>query len=327
MISRLISGWRRFWFEAEGSPGALELIRIGVAIGVILVHGFLGADLWRLYGPEGWVPVASVTGEYGVWALWSPLNHITAPWQLHVFLGGLMAASVALLVGWRTAWVKWLVWAGHLSLVHRNPIIGYGVDSILSSLLWVLCFAPAGRSLSLDARRWARQGRAVAYPAWGHACLRLIQIQMALSFFFAGVSKLQGDSWWQGSAVWTALTNHEYGNIPIGWLADQFWIVNLFTYAAVILEVGYIFMVWGRPRLLVVASAVALHLGIGVMMGLYAFSLVMAVGHLAFLRSHEIEAALSWMRRRFRRRLNVQPVEGVGRLQARSVQHAGREMR
>src|SRR2546422_7556506 len=50
---------------------------------------------------------------------------------------------------------------------------------------------------------------------------------------------------------------------------------------------SYPFLIWGRrTRPFLLVAAMLLHLGIAVMMGLYLFSFVMAVGHLAFLR-HE----------------------------------------
>jgi predicted DCC family thiol-disulfide oxidoreductase YuxK len=202
---------------------------------------------------------------------------------------------VALLLGWRTRWVKWLVLIGHVSLLARNPHIYYGVDGILASLLLILCVSPAGASLSLDSVRRQRQARranlaevpAAVSSRWGFACLRLLQIQMAVFYFYAGVEKIQGSSWWHGSALWIALNNHEYANIPIGWMAEHVWTVNVLSYYTILLELAYPFLIWGRatrPYLLVMA--ILLHLGIAVMMGLYVFSFVMIVGHLAFLR-HE----------------------------------------
>ena len=119
----------------------------------------------------------------------------------------------------------------------------------------------------LDARA-APERSARASP-----CLRLIQIQMALFFFFAGATKLQGQRWWHGYALWIALTSYEYSNIPLGWLAHQFWIVNMLTYSAIVLELGYRVLIWGqRMRPCLLSAAILLHAGIAAMMGLYAFS-------------------------------------------------------
>ena len=145
--------------------------------------------------------------------------------------------------------------AGGSSVVrHRNPVAQYGVDSILASTLFLLCLVPLGDALSLDARRrpvgdadklGIRERRR---RAWGFACLRLIQFQVAVMFFFTGVEKVRGDAWWHGYAVWMALTNQEFSNVPIGWLASHFWIVNLLTQMTMFFEVAYPFLIWGRAH-------------------------------------------------------------------------------
>jgi predicted DCC family thiol-disulfide oxidoreductase YuxK len=188
--------------------------------------------------------------------------------------------------------VKWVVWLAHLSYAQRNPAITYGVDSILSSLLLILCIAPIGHNLSLDRvreiRRTKKQNLDTVPPrfisAWGYACMRLIQIQMAVLYFFSAIDKLQGKMWWSGDALWVAINNFEFNNIPTDWLAEHYWLVNIMTYATLITEMGYFFLIWdkrSRPYFLV--GAYLLHIGIAVFMGLYFFASVMIAGHSIFL--------------------------------------------
>ncbi len=297
-----LARWKRVWFRAETTM-PLEVVRIGVALGALILYGSVWSELPALYGNEGWVSREALNP----WAdnPWtqSLLYYFTAPGFLQALYLVLLVSAVALLLGWRTRWVKWLVLIAHVSLLACNPHIYYGVDGILASLLLILCLAPIGQSLSLDSVRRQRHARRLDLATlpvaktsmWGFACLRLIQIQMAAFYFYAGVEKVQGDSWWHGSALWIALNNQEYANIPIGWMAEHVWMVNLLSYYTILLELAYPFLIWGRstrPYLLVMA--ILLHVGIAVMMGLYVFSLVMIAGHLAFLR-HEWLA--EWGRR------------------------------
>ena len=116
--------------------------------------------------------------------------------------------------------VKWIVLVGQISYDYRNPTLTYGVDWILASLLFILCVAPVGRALSLDRVRAVRaakvgdlEARLPPYSsAWAGACTRLMQIQMAVLFFYSAISKLGGDVWWSGDAVWTVFTTDEYYN-------------------------------------------------------------------------------------------------------------------
>ena len=47
----------------------------------------------------------------------------------------LLGLPVAFTLGWRTNWVKWVVFACQISYDYRNPLLSYGVDKILAALL------------------------------------------------------------------------------------------------------------------------------------------------------------------------------------------------
>lgn len=300
-IQDLWDAWLQFWFTPR-STRLLDVIRIG--LGLVLLTIYLGpaGDFFVLWGDDGWVSIAAArdfaASEWGA----SLLFYLSErEWQT-AFFAIFLAACLAFTLGWRTRWVKWLVLVGHLSLLYRDPAIAYGLDDILACLLWVLCIAPLGRHLSLDCMRRRRLAKDDAPPsAWGNACLRLIQWQMAVVFFTAGAAKLQGESWLHGYALWDALVNDKYTNIPLTLtvLADQFWLVNLLTYATIVLQLAYPFLIWGKYRKWLLAEAITIHLGIAVFMGLYSFSTAMIFGHLAFTRECWLDALAQKWRERF----------------------------
>ncbi len=286
---QIAAAWRGFWFrDADTVP--LERIRIGLGLALLLSYGGLSAELFTLYGDEGWLGREFAASYFA--NNWAPsvFRLFDQPWQWVAFHGLFLAACAALALGWRTSVAKWIVLVGHLSYAHRNVAITYGVDSMAASLLVILCLAPIGGALSLDHRRRVRRAEArgadcpPVLSAWGHACLRLLQIQMAIAFLFAGLTKIRGDLWWHGDALWVAMMNYEYANVPAGWLAEWYVLVNLFTYGTLAVEIAYPFLIWNRrlgPWML--AAAIALHVGIAGMMGLVFFSAVMILGHCAFL--------------------------------------------
>lgn len=283
----LVRWWRDAWFREEPTA-PLEVLRVGVGIALLAGYGLPWRDVAELYGPHGWVsPELARLWTNGSWK-WSVLFHVTSEWQLAVFHAVFMLGCAAFTLGWQTRWAKWIVLAGHLSYVQRNPIVQYGVDHVLASVLLPLCLAPVGSGLSVGAWRRTldpaapREGRR---RAWGFACLRLVQLQTAVILFFSGMEKVRGDAWWHGYAVWMTLTNREFANVPIGWLAEHFWIANVLTHFTVFFEIAYVFLVWGRgTRPFCIAAAMVLHLGMAGMMGLYLFSFVMIVAHLSFVR-------------------------------------------
>jgi hypothetical protein len=75
----------------------------------------------------------------------------------------------------------------------------------------------------------------------------------------AGLSKLQGQTWWNGTALWLTLGNYEFAPMDLGiymsflrflgrypWIYDAFMTAGgLFTLT---FEIGYTFLIW-RPKL------------------------------------------------------------------------------
>jgi hypothetical protein len=174
----------------------------------------------------------------------------------------------------------------------------FGLDQINGMLTLYLAIGPSGQALSLDRvlAGW-RRGSAESRPApsaGANLALRLINVHMCVIYFFAGISKLQGESWWTGEAMWRALSNLEYQSIDMTWLAGHPWLLNLLTHVSVLWEISFCALIW-RPRLrpLMLAMAVLLHVGIGACLGMWTFGLIMLVGCASFL-----------------------PVEGVGNLVA-----------
>ncbi|MGH1439071.1 MAG: HTTM domain-containing protein [Cellvibrionaceae bacterium] len=315
-MNKVIFIWQRMWFRKDDGL-QLEIIRF--LIGCLLLVNYVGLTphLLDLYSQTGWVNLAAV--DYELKTPWIISLHfwLSEPWQFFTFHGVFISACLCFTLGYRTQWVKWLVLFGHLSYLHRNPGVIYGVDNILASLLLLLCIAPIGKNFSLDAKRYQHKKvdlkklnkldkkNDLELSPWGFSCTRLIQLQMATLFFFSAVDKLKGETWWSGDALWIALNNFEFNNVSVMWLAEHYWIANLMTYATLMIELGYTFLIWGKPtRPYFLIAALLLHLGIAVLMGLYLFAAVMAVGHLAFLRSEWILAFLTIWEQKFRVSVN-----------------------
>jgi hypothetical protein len=114
--------------------------------------------------------------------------------------------------------------------------------------------------------------------------IRLIQVHMCVIYFFAGIAKLQGETWWMGDALWGAVANLEYQTLDVTWLAKWPILLALMTHLTVFWGMSFCVLVWPRlTRPLVLALAVPLHLGIAFCMGMITFGLVMLIGCLSFV--------------------------------------------
>jgi predicted DCC family thiol-disulfide oxidoreductase YuxK len=300
-------GWSQIWFQPSTTT-PLEIVRVGVGSAVLFHYAMATPFLFIFWGDTDWMPrEAALKYVDGPW-MQSVFFYLSEPWQWVVFHALFLFCSAAFVVGWRTAWVKWIVLAGQISYDYGNLTLSYGAHSIAASLLFILCLAPVGRALSLDRARAVRIAKcsnleATLPPytsAWAGACTRLVQLQMVVLFLCSGIEKVRGDEWWSGDAIWLAFTTNEFYNAPLVWLlARQYWLVTVATYGTILLEVAYAFLIWQRrtrPYLLV--AAVLLHVNFAVLLGLVYFSFIMIMGHLSFLRPEWLARLGEWWKRK-----------------------------
>jgi hypothetical protein len=282
----------------------LGLIRIFTGLIVFYSHLVWTLGLNSFLGAEGMLPSGYREAVYGQTA-WSHLDWLTAPaavWAVH-WVGLAIVAMLTLGIWTRATSVLTAL----LVISYANRATGalFGLDQILGFLCLYLAVGNCGGAFSIDQWRRRRrdaesegQGRGVIRGAGdvsSNLAIRLIQIHMCIVYLFAGLGKLQGDTWWNGQAIWYSLASYEYQTMDLTWLAEAMWLANLLTLLTVIWEVSYAALVWPRlTRPLVLALAIPIHLGIGLCMGMMTFGLVMLVGNLAFVSS-------AWIRRLFDR--------------------------
>ena len=195
-FAALSRAWSQVWFQ-DSPTSPLELARIGIGAAILLHYTLAFPHIFDLWGDAGWMPRDVVLKIRDPW-MQSVFYYFGAPWEWVAFHGLFLLCCAAFMVGWRTSLVKWIVLVGQISYVYRNPLLAYGVDWIVASLLFILCAAPVGRALSLDRVRAVRaakvgniEARLPPYASvWAGACTRLMQIQMAVLFFYSAISKL-----------------------------------------------------------------------------------------------------------------------------------------
>ena len=285
--AELKSAWNKFWFSGDAAI-SLELIRIILGCSLLAAYGTVSAKLFEFYGNHDWLTYEFIGSHLKSLSAPSVFFYFTQPWQWIAFHLFFLVSCAALSVGWHTSWVKWIVWLGHLSYMNCNPAILYGADYLAASLLFILCLAPVGSALRLGSRdKAASQTTQERDRRWGVACNRLIQIQMVILFLFSGITKLKGESWWSGDAVWISVMVYDFWrpSLFLSWLSHHHGVINLFTYGALGLEMAYPFLIWGKKtRTFMMIGALIFHLQIAFMLGLVYFSAVAIAGHAAFLR-------------------------------------------
>jgi hypothetical protein len=253
-------------------------------------------------------PRLTIGQGLSVFSLWF---HVTDPFWMAVVHGMIVTCSFLFLIGFATRLTAPLTWFGSLCYIHRDPAALFGVDTMMNILLMYLAIGPSGAALSVD--RWLRvswaKRRGLPVPplepsVWATVAIRLIQVHTCIIYLAAGLSKLQGQSWWTGTAPWMTIANPEYAPMQYGWYVDILrnivktrWVYESFMTISALttlaFEIGYPFVIW-RPvlRRIWLCYAVLLHLGIGMFMGLRTFSILMVAFNMAFLQPETIWWAL-----------------------------------
>ena len=296
-FAELLALWNRFWFE-PADPATLGIIRICAGAMLFYTHAVWALDLMAFFGPHSWLSPEAVQllqqGTYTYSYLWWLQDSPAALWAAHI---AALVAFAMLSVGFfsRTAAIVSLVAA--LSYVNRVPGALFGLDQINILLCTYLAVGPCGDAFSLD--RWLAARRAGGVlpvrKSWtANLAIRLIQLHMCVIYLFAGISKLTGMAWWDGTAMWMAFGNMEYQSLDMTWMADWPRLMNLMAHVTIAWEISYIFLVWPRlTRPVMLLLAVPLHMGIAVCLGMVTFGLIMLVGNFAFVRPELIRQIIA----------------------------------
>ncbi|MFO0807195.1 MAG: hypothetical protein U0746_01075 [Gemmataceae bacterium] len=235
---------------------------------------------------------------------YSPFFHTQSTTAVAIVHGLHLLVIALFAVGYQTRITSVLTWLAGLAYFQRNPLVLFGQDTMMNLCLFYLMMAPCGQVWSVDAwlakRRGTYKGTAPSVSA--NFVLRGLQIHYCLMYMSAGLSKLKGQSWWNGTAPWGTMTNPEFSPLYIQpfiglltWLCqtENRWLWEAYMSSIVVftlvLEIGFPFLVWTRLRPIMVAGAILLHLGIAIYMGLIVFSMFMMALQLCYMTPTSIK--------------------------------------
>lgn len=296
LLERATAAWDRFFFTPV-STSTVALVRI--AFGVVLLGWTLsvGPDVRTFFSGQGLL--AAPPSRRWTVGLLHVLPSDTVVVGLWVVL---LVAALAMIVGLGSRVASVVAFVALLSFQRRNPWVLNSGDLLLRHLAFFLMFAPTGAALSLD--RWLRHREAFwDHPSRAAWPLRLIQLQLAIGYFFAVWAKVQGSTWNQGTAVGYAWQIGDIVRFPLPEvLIDSVILVNLATWATLALELALATAVWNRKlRPWVLGAGVLMHLGIDLTIEVGFFSYAIFVGYLAFLPPETADRYLAQLRQRLRR--------------------------
>lgn len=226
-----------------------------------------------------------------------------------------IVAGVLFTLGWRTRISSVLFCFVVVALENRSPLITDGGDNVLVIMSLFLCFTRCGRHWSLDARRLRSGPREPRrdLPEWRlelgavreqmanvlhNGAVLAIAFQVCVIYATAGLYKVQGSMWQDGTAMGYVLRLHWFQPWPglDSWLLGHAVLLAIAGYVTVFVQVGFPFTVFTPklkyPSLVILAG---MHLSIAVLLGLPFFSLLMLVGDAVFLSDRVWRAVERWV--------------------------------
>jgi hypothetical protein len=270
-------------FIQDGAdPYALGFFRIGVSLVAIIQVFILWPYLLQLYGNFGFIQWAVIESGTDAWLpsvgklaiLLHPYGVSSSACLRGLFLFYLFSLF-GLFVGWKTRLFAITSWVAHAMTVNSGYISLYGVDTMIHICLFYCAWMPVGRCLSLDqVLRYSQ----VTSSFFAGVSMRTLQLHLCIIYLSTGLAKARGVQWWTGEALWRAFMQPQFSVFDMSWLAFAPWLAQIGSWMVMLIEVGYPFFIWpAKTRPIWVIAISAIHLGVGIIMGLWMFSIMMIV--------------------------------------------------
>ncbi|KAL7575316.1 hypothetical protein ACA910_001836 [Epithemia clementina (nom. ined.)] len=259
--------WNAFFYARTRDIGIAIALRRAYAVTVFMNAYMLSLD-WDFVVQAVTSPAGRETIDPDTWTILGSVvpdayhRYCLYVWMMHALMMGCGIAprfQAACIFFWINQF------AAH------NNLLWDGEDNVMRLLAFFLIFFPPN------------QNKIKSWPMWP---FRLMQWQMCLIFFSSGGLKVSGESWQNGTAMYTVVQGQVLygGYFNPSWLLQYTRPLTLLTYLTLVVEMGSIITLWFRktrlPTLIVVWM---FHLGIDATMNLNFFHWIMMVGWSSFL--------------------------------------------
>lgn len=272
LIGTAITRFDNFFFSRdERDVGFLSFLRVSVSL-ICLVHFCaIWQDFLKLYGNDGFVPAELIglfkTGwvpSFGQLADW--LNKsigISEEITAIAFKTLYIYACLTLCRGWIPPLSALVVLSLHLILTKGSPLYAYGIDYFKTIALFYCVVFFVGNWLIHNHTPFRR----------------VLQLHLAIVYFFSGAEKSLGYNWHNGEAIWKAI-HLPYLATGVAQQADVLsyfpFVFTLAGWVVILLELGYpLFINLPKTRKTWLLAIILMHVCIAISLRLYFYSATM----------------------------------------------------
>lgn len=267
-IYQIINIWDHFWFQ----PLKEETIKLYQRVfgGVVLI--FYCTRFWNLdfYNDNSLVPKSQALELFE--PLQKPIFNFSFWPDSWAFIFHLvfLVLMLLLVLGYGRRPLIFIAWLIHLGFLQRNWAAGMGVDTMVTVFLFYFSFV---------SHKIVQGGDLLS-----RVMVRMSQVHLSVIYFYTGLEKLRGPAWWEGSALWTALSNPQMTSLDFTWLHQFPGVIASMSHGTVLFELMFLPLVWNpHTRKWILSVGIVFHFGIAGIMDLWGFSAVMVSQYLLWV--------------------------------------------
>ena len=286
----MTSLWKRFGDDLSVPRNKIgaSVFRVVAGAGILLEYLCDYHQRHYLLGPNGIYPLDSfVHSEY----TFSLFGFSASPLVFEVVYHAGILVALLWFLGLRTRWLTPLLYVLWVSIQHRLGTFGDGGDNILSICLLYGCFADLGAHFSIETRGPVKTGPLQDIAGMLHnAAILAFALQISLVYGVAGLTKVQGEVWRNGTALYYALANPDFklpGTSEV--IYHNGVLLTLLSYATVGFQVSFPWLLFLNrySRISALVLGILFHIGIATVMGLVTFASFMMAVDLALIADDE----------------------------------------
>lgn len=306
-LSERFDRWLAWLTSASHNLRSFAVLRILYGLGLLITLVPSIPERSLLWGPASfWVDAeAKRRGFFTFDTLFPKDNPLV--FDLVFFL--MVAVVILFTIGYQTRLATVMVLIFVFSLQANNPYVLNGGDTLYRITLLFLIFANLGAHFSVDSwlaerRRRREVARKPLVPnhivnAAHNVSLILCCFQIIVVYVVSGIWKLHGDEWLDGTALFYALRIDAFMVYPA--FNELLWQSSLLIYIATFIALWVqtlfpIALLWRPSRIFVLVSLVFMHSGIGILLGLWPFSLLMIALDMLYIRDSTWVSMTNWAR-------------------------------
>lgn len=280
--------WDQFWFQSGNlkSLGLMRLIICGNLFYMYLIRHIYNLDFFNESSFVSREMAVSVIPQFYrpnfVWFFWpdSMTSMIHAIFVFLIFLTFLGLSIRPLML---------LTWILHLGFIQRNYAVLFGADLISCLFFFYLSWTPCCETFSLK-RFIFKNIPTLKMDLLGSVFFRMAQIHLSVIYAYTGFEKLKGMTWWDGTALWSVFANPQMVIFDMTWTRAFPIFIAVISFFTIFWEIYWPAAILSqKTRFLWLGLGVLFHCGIGFLMALWNFAIVMMAVYPLFLSEKTIE--------------------------------------